>query len=65
VKHLTKITRIQPAPADAVQDFICFAAEALNAFLIIIGGALPITTYVSNKCIIPVANDPSGGGTGS
>ncbi len=56
MKHFNKITRIQPAPADAVQDFLCFAAQALNSFLTIIGGALPVTTYVEDKCIIPVAN---------
>ena len=63
MKHLIKISRIQPAPADAVQDFLCFAAEALNAFLSIIGGALPVTTYVQDKCAIPVANDTTGGNT--
>ncbi len=62
MKHLKKISQVQPAPADAVQDFLCFAAEALNAFLSVIGGTLPITTYVEDKCIIPVAND-SGGDT--
>jgi hypothetical protein len=66
VKHLTRITRKQPAPADGVQDVICFAAQALNAFLTIIGGALPITTYVEDKCAIPVANDSgTTGDTGS
>lgn len=61
MKHLTRISQIKPAPADGVQDILCFAAEALNAFLTIIGGVLPVTTFVGDKCAIPVANDPSGG----
>ena len=61
MKHLTKISQIKPAPADGVQDFLCFAAEALNAFLTIIGGALPVTTYVESKCAIPVANESGTG----
>ncbi len=58
MKHLTRITQAQPVRADALQDFLCFSAQALNAFLTIIGGVLPFTTYVEGKCIIPVANDP-------
>ena len=57
MKHLNKITRIQPAPADGIQDFVCFAATALNSFLTLIGGALPATTFIGDKCIIPTAND--------
>lgn len=57
VKHLTRITKTQPAPADAVQDFLCFTAQALNAFLTIIGGALPVTSYIEEKCLIPTPND--------
>ncbi|MCF6287551.1 MAG: hypothetical protein L3K26_20575 [Candidatus Hydrogenedentes bacterium] len=63
MKHLKKITRTQPAPADGIQDFICFAATALNAFLTLIGGTLPATTFIGDKCIIPVANDTGGGDT--
>jgi hypothetical protein len=62
VKHLTKITKTKPAPADGIQDFLCFAAEALNSFLTLIGGTLPVTTFVEGKCIIPVANDTGSGG---
>ena len=58
VKHLTRITQSQPAPADAIQDFLCFTAQALNSFLTIIGGTLPITSFIGEKCLIPEANDP-------
>lgn len=63
VKHLNRISKIQPVPADAVQDFVCFGAQALNAFLSLIGGILPFTTYIEDKCAIPVANDPGSGTT--
>lgn len=62
MKHLTRITQSQPAPADALQDFLCFTAQALNSFLTIIGGTLPITTFIGEKCLIPTPND-SGTGT--
>ena len=60
MKHFNKITRIQPAPADAVQDFLCFTAQALNAFLALIGGTLPSTVFIENKCAIPTANGDGG-----
>jgi len=58
VKHLTRITKSQPASADAMQDFLCFTAQALNSFLTIIGGTLPITTFIEEKCILPTPNEP-------
>ena len=58
VRHLTRITQIQPVRADAVQEFICFTAQAINAFLTIIGGTLPFTTYIEQKCDIPTPNNP-------
>ena len=58
MKHLTRISQTQPVRADAVQDFICFTAQSINAFLTIIGGVLPITTYIEEKCRIPTPNDP-------
>ena len=60
MKHLTRITQAQPAQADTLQDFLCFTVQALNSFLTIIGGALPITSYLGEKCLIPTSN-----GTGS
>lgn len=57
MKHLTRITQSQPAQADTLQDFLCFTAQALNSFLTIIGGALPITSYIGEKCLIPEANN--------
>lgn len=64
MKHLNRISKTQPVRADAVQDFVCFTAQALNAFLTLIGGILPFTTYVEQKCAIPVPND-SGSDTGT
>lgn len=61
MKHLTRITQSQPVRADALQDFLCFSAQAVNAFLSIIGGVLPFTTFIGEKCIIPVSNDPGTG----
>lgn len=58
MKHLTRITKTQPAPADALQDFLCFTAQALNAFLTILGTALPVTSFIGEKCLIPTPNDP-------
>lgn len=63
MKHLTRITKSQPAPADALQDFLCFTAQALNSFLTIIGGTLPITSFIGEKCLIPEANDTGGNTT--
>jgi hypothetical protein len=62
VKHLTRITQSQPASADAMQDFVCFTAQALNSFITIIGGVLPLTTFIEEKCALPTPND-SGNGT--
>lgn len=61
MKHLTRITQSQPVRADALQDFLCFSAQAVNAFLSIIGGVLPFTTFIEEKCVIPVPNDPQTG----
>jgi len=47
--------------ADAVQDFICFTAQGLNAFLTLIGGVLPFTAFLEQKCAIPTPNDPGTG----
>lgn len=58
MKHLTRITQSQPASADAMQDFICFTAQALNSFITIIGGMLPITTFIEDKCALPTPNEP-------
>lgn len=63
MKHLTRITQSQPAPADALQDFLCFTAQALNSFLTIIGGTLPITSFIGEKCLIPEPNDTGGNTT--
>ncbi|MBX3177143.1 MAG: hypothetical protein KF886_07280 [Candidatus Hydrogenedentes bacterium] len=61
MKHLTRMSKTQPVRADAVQDFICFTAQGINAFLSIIGGLLPFTTFIEQKCAIPVPNDPGSG----
>ncbi len=58
MKHLIRMSKSQPVRADAVQDFICFTAQGLNAFLSIIGGVLPFTTFLEQKCAIPTPNDP-------
>lgn len=58
MKHLTRITQSQPASADAMQDFLCFTAQALNSFITIIGGMLPFTTFIEEKCVLPTPNDP-------
>lgn len=62
MKHLTRITKAQPVHADAVQDFICFSAQSINAFISIIGGLLPFTTFIEEKCAFPT---PDGAGTGT
>lgn len=64
MKHLTRITQSKPVSADAIQDFLCFTAQALNSFLTIIGGALPITSYIGEKCLIPEANNNGSNTTG-
>ena len=58
MKHVTRVTKTQPVRADAVQDFICFTAQGLNAFLTLIGGVLPFSTFIEQKCVIPTPNDP-------
>lgn len=61
MKHLTRMSKTQPVRADAVQDFICFTAQGINAFLSLIGGILPFTAFIEQKCAIPVPNDPGTG----
>jgi len=61
VKHLIRMSKSRPVRADAVQDFICFTAQGLNAFLSLIGGVLPFTTFLEQKCAIPTPNDPGTG----
>ncbi len=57
MKHVRIISSARLAPAALWQEIVCTVAQGINTFLGFLGGSLPVTTYVEDKCDIPVPNE--------
>jgi hypothetical protein len=58
VKHIKYLTKRTPARANWWQDLICYGALFISNLLSAFGGASPFLDYTTEKCDLPIEEQP-------
>lgn len=56
MKHISMVTKMQPAKANDFQYIVCKVADVVNDVLGASGGNIPFLGYIVDKCDLPENN---------